>query len=693
LVIFWTMELKKLILKNFRSHKKFEATFEAGISAIVGENGTGKSSLVEAIIFLFTGDGYGSKADMLALGEASGYVLGHLMIDGKEAVLERHLDCSKVVLKYDGVIYKKASEVAELWESLFQIDKNIFKNIVVARQGDIPLLFSGEPAVREKIFQKIFMVPNTTKIRDTIWNKYIKTAPPEYPVADLESLSERLIAAEQELLSVQLELEKIPNNLDENKASKISRQTYLNSCAASENERINITNVIATAELEVTEAEQNISKISSKLQGINISEITSFLDVQKANKPHYLKRTQLENTLKGLLSSRVLFSEEQAQLLTQKESDEQEIRVKLGVAQQELINHKKQLQEYASKGLTGQSSCPTCGAPLADLTQYLEHLNSKIFEVEQNITQQAKRKQELEIDTTTLRKQKDNAKLIETRIQELEASIEALKDVNYDEGTCAVYDEVVQQYKRLSDEKDQSSDKLAKTTQRVFDLHMKLSLLPRYDGAKGSIAEELVEVSKQLELLTQTAALKLELLQRSTKAETLREVLQREKKQAVEHKLLNARRKTYVDLLHDVYELMATGQFPRKLIQTYSDTVSEYLDENLRKFNFPYSAKVNESFGITVCDFKNRELPSVSGGQEIMIGIALRLALHNLFGAAFPMMIFDEGSVHLSSESRKSYFDIVRQLKSSSAFKQIIMIDHDEELASVVDHTINLNKQ
>jgi len=102
------MELKKLTLKNFRTHRKLEIDFKSGITGIVGNNGTGKSSIVEAIIFLFTGEGYGFKGDMLSVGEESGYVMGNIMIDGKEAVLERHLDTSKVNFKYDGITYKKS---------------------------------------------------------------------------------------------------------------------------------------------------------------------------------------------------------------------------------------------------------------------------------------------------------------------------------------------------------------------------------------------------------------------------------------------------------------------------------------------------------------------------------------------------------------------------------------------------------
>ena len=152
----------------------------------------------------------------------------------------------------------------------------------------------------------------------------------------------------------------------------------------------------------------------------------------------------------------------------------------------------------------------------------------------------------------------------------------------------------------------------------------------------------------------------------------------------------NEKRNRYLYILNELYELLHTSQFPRKLIQTYAGTVSEYLNEHLQLFNFPYGAKVNDNFGIDVFDTSGLKLPAVSGGQEVMLGVALRLSLHNMFGSAFPMMILDEGSVHLSNESKKSYFEIIKNLKKISNFKQIIIVDHDEDLSSVVDNTITL---
>jgi DNA repair exonuclease SbcCD ATPase subunit len=99
---------------------------------------------------------------------------------------------------------------------------------------------------------------------------------------------------------------------------------------------------------------------------------------------------------------------------------------------------------------------------------------------------------------------------------------------------------------------------------------------------------------------------------------------------------------------------------------------------------------VNEAFGIDIFNEEGLELPSISGGQQVMVGFSLRLALHNMFVGAFPFMIVDEGSYGLNGENAKKYFEIIKSLGKGSKFKQVIVIDHHSELSDYVDNTISL---
>jgi DNA replication and repair protein RecF len=52
------MRLNHLYLRNFRNYKEAHFTFQPGVNAIIGENGKGKTNLLEAIYFLITGKSF-----------------------------------------------------------------------------------------------------------------------------------------------------------------------------------------------------------------------------------------------------------------------------------------------------------------------------------------------------------------------------------------------------------------------------------------------------------------------------------------------------------------------------------------------------------------------------------------------------------------------------------------------------------
>jgi DNA repair exonuclease SbcCD ATPase subunit len=111
----------------------------------------------------------------------------------------------------------------------------------------------------------------------------------------------------------------------------------------------------------------------------------------------------------------------------------------------------------------------------------------------------------------------------------------------------------------------------------------------------------------------------------------------------------------------------------------------------LSYFNLPYKIKVEDGFKIRLYSDDNpNPLPKVSGGQEIMVGICLRLALHNMFAQSFNILVVDEGTTHLDETNRQNYFNIIGELRKQKIINQLIVIDHDPNLTSVVDQLIQL---
>jgi exonuclease SbcC len=681
------MELKKLVLKNFRSHKNLTLNFNDGVTAILGGNGTGKSSIVEAIMFLLTGEGYAkTKQDMLTVGEVSGYAIGHWLIDDKEAILERHLDSSKVAFKYDGTVYKKSTEVSEIWDKLFQIDKHIVQNVIISNQGEIALLFNGDQAAKEKLFQKIFMVPNTTKLRDTIWNSYIKTAPPEYPVKNSEELKSDLQCLEQVISMKQDEKDQLVYSEEAYKALLL-RENFLSAVKNAESEKNRIQQQILDVNAEQEQLQTQIDQLSEKMLMFDVDEYRKENIRLTAVKPNY------DNQQKALASLEKLKEPDAAQVdpdyYQQLQEKHNQLQAEVNVQKAKIKSLNSKLDEYKQTGL-GSGVCPTCGSKVDDVVKLIDHVSQELAPLHQECIERInlvfQLKEELDSLGQTV-KLWDDYRNAQTKYTAL---LEAYKDVDYDpehHKMCAsVVAKAADYENRLKTLKDQQEV----LKQKQSTLTLNLAGVAQYDKDPSEFNDEVAHVASGLDFYRKNQekirAIEIEL---AAKRQEQKQI-QRDIQDNDDHLEKNKKRSLYVDALNQVYELFHTTKFPRSLINTYSSTVTDYMNEVLAMFDFPYTAKVNESFGIDVFNEEGHKLPSVSGGQQVMVGFSLRLALHNMFVGAFPFMIVDEGSYGLNSENSKKYFEIISKLNKTSKFKQVIVIDHHPELSEYVDNTINL---
>ncbi|PKP59408.1 MAG: hypothetical protein CVT89_01335, partial [Candidatus Altiarchaeales archaeon HGW-Altiarchaeales-2] len=50
------MLLETLHIVNFRSHKNTKLNFQYGTTVIVGDNGSGKSTIIDAVLFALSGE-------------------------------------------------------------------------------------------------------------------------------------------------------------------------------------------------------------------------------------------------------------------------------------------------------------------------------------------------------------------------------------------------------------------------------------------------------------------------------------------------------------------------------------------------------------------------------------------------------------------------------------------------------------
>lgn len=680
------MELKKIILKNFRAHKALTLEFNHGVTGICGGNGTGKSSIVEAIMFLLTGEGYGKlKSEMLTVGTSSGYVIGHFVINDKEAILERHIDTAKVNFKYDGKVYKKSSDVAELWNTLFQIDKHIVQNVVISNQGEIALLFNGDEATKERLFQKIFMVPNTTKLRDMIWNNYIKTAPPEYPTKDLTLLQSNVQVLEKIIEEETNELANIV--IDEEKYEKlVARKSFLAAVANAASLSNKYEVLIPALEKNIAQLKAEKSGVEQKLGLINIEEYRQNLSTLEAAKPLYAIKLELLAQKANLSTPSTKFNAEELEKARKQYTLLEGKNESLLVSIREISN---KIKEYETSGISS-GICPTCGTKLNDLLSVIEHTKLELAIREKELIDVLQQLTEAKNIYSALESIKVAWDTYNAEYIRINSKLEAYNHIEYSEEDYKLYSSVVEQYERYAAEVKKLDGNIQLQESELNSAKIGLAGITRYDKDITLFAQEQQDIGNQLEAIKaiqeKVTALKVSLGANKKELEGAEKEV-KDNKTYIEK---NAKRKKYVDILHSLYDIFHTTKFPRTLIQTYASTVTEYMNDVLASFDFPYTAKVNESFGIDVYDDESYKLPSISGGQQVMVGFSLRLALHHMFVGAFPFMIIDEGSYGLAEDTAKKYFNIIAKLNKASKFKQVIVIDHHKELSDYVDHTILL---
>ncbi|MCL5782622.1 MAG: AAA family ATPase [Candidatus Thermoplasmatota archaeon] len=158
------MMIRNLELHNFLSHENSVVSFDQGVNIIVGQNGAGKSSIIDAIKFALFGDRRGdSIADLVKRGKdnmtvslefstgGDDYRITRMLTMGKNDV--RNRDAS--LLRNGTEIARTVKEVNSAIEDTLGINKELFRNSVFVEQGEIATLVSEEKAKREETFGKI----------------------------------------------------------------------------------------------------------------------------------------------------------------------------------------------------------------------------------------------------------------------------------------------------------------------------------------------------------------------------------------------------------------------------------------------------------------------------------------------------------------------------------------------------------
>ena len=265
------MILKSVALSNFVSHEESNIDFATGVNMIVGQNGAGKSSIVDAIKFaLFNERRSGSVQDMIKVGKTEASVTLNFNMGGVNYELFRSIaikrGAKEAWLKADGSMMAETSDgVSSQVSRILGMPKEVFLNSVFVKQGEIDSLISDEPRKRKDFLAKVInierLAKHATRIGEYIRRMEMELSSLKYSEeryseimttisqvhADLEELSGRSRSINGEIASVTVKLQDKTRERDDfyrsyqDYLSKMSQMKTMRSDINGAIERINET--------------------------------------------------------------------------------------------------------------------------------------------------------------------------------------------------------------------------------------------------------------------------------------------------------------------------------------------------------------------------------------------------------------------------------------------------------------------
>ena len=304
------MIIKKVQLENYRSHSNTTVEFTKGVNLILGKNGRGKTSILEAIstVMFNTKDRSGKETgkSYIKFGEKSSKVdIDFIANDGREYNLKTEFfktKPKKQTLKdmtgseYDGDIQEKLEELCGIKKGF----EETYENIVIAKQNEFINIFKASGTTREKTFNKIF----NTQIYKEMYDSFLKEAVDKYK-SEKENLDSKINSLKENME----DKEQITNFLKEEKdVEKNLQDNFKNINVVSKNLENEIKDY-ETTEIELNNLIKNIKDEENKIKKyLNILK-ENIIEAKQAKKSKiivknteksYLEYLEIENRLKDL---------------------------------------------------------------------------------------------------------------------------------------------------------------------------------------------------------------------------------------------------------------------------------------------------------------------------------------------------------------------------------------------------------
>ena len=659
-------------LGDFLAHSETKLEFEKGVTIFVGENGAGKSSIIDGITFsLFGQHTRKSNKGLIKRGSNQGYSKIEFSINGKQYETVRKIDSKGGLVATFSEITKEgrveiaAGERKQFGESMTeQVEKTIgmdFEKLKIAsivQQGELNSIINAKPKEFKELLNAIIGIDKLDVASESMkkvtkeFREKIKTdlgyddTHIEILERDLERSHLEIKEAEPEKKQLELKQKQIHEEL-----KKLQKELEIETPKVDKIKQLELRKdeLLRYVKETMKEIQQKISENERKIRDCEGCFEEIKLKVDFESKIQKVEEA-VEDTLKKI-------QEMTSQIASLKEK-----------------------QILASKLQLKDNKCPVCDSIVEKLNPFFqeEHIKEEIIKLQENI-----KLKEKERDMYTQKKKEFLEKVQKTR--DAEATLRA-HSINTKEELMEIQKETQIQKAKLPMMNNNDLKEISQIDDHskvIFENILKLEV-----DTKGFSEKEFLNlkntISEKQTSLSQMDQQVGGILEKIDKAKRQIEIIE---KVILELKIV----KKYVSKLDKVQTNIFSrdGSVATSLrswaLNSISVKASEYLSFlNTKIQRIALSEKARDVSIACYSKTEVLELESLSGGEKVSVALALRLGMASLLGSSnLNLMILDEPTTHLDAERKKSLVRVLSQLteiSNSQTPMQFLIITHDAEI-------------
>jgi len=674
------MILKKLKIKNIRSYKEAEIEFPEGSTLLMGDIGSGKTSILLAIEFALFGLQPNQRGNsLLRNNEDEAFVSLELEIDDKKVLIERTITKSGKSITQSSASVKinedyYGGSVTEIKNRILSVlsypqefakkTNDLYKFTVYTPQEEMKQIIMESNDTRLNTLRHIFGIDKykrieenvdilTTRLRQEIRMNEDKVGGVESRKQALNEKSVNILKLNEQIIEIEIEISKI-------QIQKLEKEKEIDELTKKIKEKANFEKEKAKTEVMLLNKNELIMSYEKEIFLLKkqITEIKKFSFKESDIDDLKVKIKSNESALKSF----------------------EEAYIPLISSIQTIETRKREFENVKNK-ISGLNKCPTCLQDVnetykkAIINQKDQELSMLEIQKSSNMKMKDELMQKIEqtkkqinafrgalSETEILRVKLQQTKEKEERIEYIERQKNsAIKDIDILKQQITELEKVIAEYRRYSEIFDYKNKELQKIVsgenkflinraelkKEVQFLEMQIKEIENEIKGLEKIAEK-ISYLKEIEFWINNKFIDLVLY--------------------TERNVMLKLREEFSDLFSNWFSILVSDSISVRLDESFSPVIQQ----NDYEIDYNY----------------------LSGGERTAIALAYRLALNQVINSLLSkiktkdIVILDEPTDGFSDSQLDKMRDIFQQLK----VRQLILVSHEPKIEGFVDNVIRFKK-